>query len=355
MSSDLHRLGYKRTDVFRIYGFNLILLPVNLAGTLKSLQQAAAKSKIAFARTPKVKDRTAAPALYVLAAYLIAVFSFGPSPTTSVAATGATRPSPPFNGLAHHVRDRRLHRRAQLRSSTWWLGMAGTGCACPPRPRRRRRRDAQRPRPAPRAGSPSSTSVRTRTDVHRTVSQIPVTRAPPPAPRRDPRACARGPDELAHRRRRVPPGPGSRPLRVRVSCALHGPDRLVRDRDADLVRGRPGRRHPGPTCFSRYVDVTNTPAYPFETPPGPAQSNVTLAFVVSGADDRCAPRWGGAYTLDAASSDLDLDRRISQLRLVGGQRPGVLRWRRPAPSWPRRAPTRRRWPTRTRRSSTGTS
>ena len=76
MSSDLHRLGYKRTDVFRVYAFNLILLPVNLAGTLKSLQQAAAKSKIAFARTPKVKDRTAAPALHVLSAYLIAVFAF---------------------------------------------------------------------------------------------------------------------------------------------------------------------------------------------------------------------------------------------------------------------------------------
>jgi len=76
---------------------------------------------------------------------------------------------------------------------------------------------------------------------------------------------------------------------------------------------------PGPTFFSGYVDVTNTPAYPFETPSGPAQSNVTLAFVVSGPDDRCAPMWGGAYTLDTASSDLDLDRRIAQLRLVGGQ------------------------------------
>ncbi len=76
MAWDFHRLGYKRSDVLRVYAFNLILLPVNLAGTLKSLQQAAAKSKIAFARTPKVKDRTSAPALYVLAAYLIAAFSF---------------------------------------------------------------------------------------------------------------------------------------------------------------------------------------------------------------------------------------------------------------------------------------
>lgn len=76
MSADFKRLGYKRTDIFRVYAFNLLLLPVNLAGTLKSLQQAAAKSKIAFARTPKVENRTATPALYVLAAYLIALFSF---------------------------------------------------------------------------------------------------------------------------------------------------------------------------------------------------------------------------------------------------------------------------------------
>jgi len=76
MASDFHRLGYKRTDVLRVYAFNLVLLPVNLAGTLKSLQQAAAKSKIAFARTPKIMNRTSTPALYVLAAYLIATFSF---------------------------------------------------------------------------------------------------------------------------------------------------------------------------------------------------------------------------------------------------------------------------------------
>ncbi|WP_152650636.1 glycosyltransferase family 2 protein [Demequina aurantiaca] len=75
MSSDFKRLGYKRTDIFRVYAFNLLLLPVNLAGTLKSLQQAAAKSKIAFARTPKVANRTATPALYVVAAYLIAAWS----------------------------------------------------------------------------------------------------------------------------------------------------------------------------------------------------------------------------------------------------------------------------------------
>ena len=40
MSSDLKRCGYKRMDIFRVYGFNLILLPVNLAGVVKSIQQA---------------------------------------------------------------------------------------------------------------------------------------------------------------------------------------------------------------------------------------------------------------------------------------------------------------------------
>jgi cellulose synthase/poly-beta-1,6-N-acetylglucosamine synthase-like glycosyltransferase len=75
MSSDLKSAGYKRTDVLRIYGFNLILLPVNLAGVLKSIQQAITSKKIPFARTPKVKNRTAAPLLYVVAPYAIVAFS----------------------------------------------------------------------------------------------------------------------------------------------------------------------------------------------------------------------------------------------------------------------------------------
>ena len=67
MASDLKYCGYKRSDVLRIYGFNLILLPVNLAGVLKSMQQSLSGKKIAFARTPKVKNRTVSPMLYVLA------------------------------------------------------------------------------------------------------------------------------------------------------------------------------------------------------------------------------------------------------------------------------------------------
>ncbi len=75
MASDLRYCGYRYTDVFWIYGFNLILLPVNLAGVLKSIQQAITNQKIPFARTPKIKDRTAAPGLYVLVPYLIVAFS----------------------------------------------------------------------------------------------------------------------------------------------------------------------------------------------------------------------------------------------------------------------------------------
>ena len=75
MSSDLKYCGYKRLDALRIYGFNLILMPVNLAGVFKSLQQAVTNKKIPFARTPKVKDRTVTPIFYLLAPLLILGFS----------------------------------------------------------------------------------------------------------------------------------------------------------------------------------------------------------------------------------------------------------------------------------------
>jgi cellulose synthase/poly-beta-1,6-N-acetylglucosamine synthase-like glycosyltransferase len=75
MGSDLRYCGHRFSDIFRIYGFNLVLLPVNLAGVLKSIQQAITGEKIPFVRTPKVKDRTAAPVVYVVVPYLIVAFS----------------------------------------------------------------------------------------------------------------------------------------------------------------------------------------------------------------------------------------------------------------------------------------
>jgi cellulose synthase/poly-beta-1,6-N-acetylglucosamine synthase-like glycosyltransferase len=75
MSGDLKRCGYKRTDILRIYGFNLILLPVNLAGVVKSLQQAVTGKKIPFARTPKVANRTATSLLFAVSPLLIIAYS----------------------------------------------------------------------------------------------------------------------------------------------------------------------------------------------------------------------------------------------------------------------------------------
>uniref|UniRef100_UPI0030EC3872 glycosyltransferase family 2 protein n=2 Tax=Leucobacter sp. USCH14 TaxID=3024838 RepID=UPI0030EC3872 len=72
---DLRASGHRLSDIFRIYGFNLVLLPVNLAGVLKSMQQGVTGEKIPFARTPKVTGRTASPAIYVILPFVIIAFS----------------------------------------------------------------------------------------------------------------------------------------------------------------------------------------------------------------------------------------------------------------------------------------
>ncbi len=61
MAVDLHYCGYKRLDAARIYGFNLLLLPVNLAGSISSIVQALTGAKGKFMRTPKVRNRTVPP------------------------------------------------------------------------------------------------------------------------------------------------------------------------------------------------------------------------------------------------------------------------------------------------------
>jgi len=68
---DLRHSGYAASDLWRIYALNLLLLPVNLGGVLKSLEQALTGRRIPFGRTPKVSGRTAAPALYVVAEYVL--------------------------------------------------------------------------------------------------------------------------------------------------------------------------------------------------------------------------------------------------------------------------------------------
>jgi cellulose synthase (UDP-forming) len=66
---DLLHAGYRLGDILRVYAFNVMLVPVHLAGVTKSLRQAATGKKTPFSRTPKVTGRTAAPAWAVLAEY----------------------------------------------------------------------------------------------------------------------------------------------------------------------------------------------------------------------------------------------------------------------------------------------
>ena len=65
-SRDLKICGYRYTDVFRVCAFNLMLMPVIAAGVMKQMEQIVTGRKIPFGRTPKVKDRTSAPAFYYL-------------------------------------------------------------------------------------------------------------------------------------------------------------------------------------------------------------------------------------------------------------------------------------------------
>ncbi len=73
----------------------------------------------------------------------------------------------------------------------------------------------------------------------------------------------------------------------------------------------------GNPWFGGYVDVTATPSYAFETATDPGSQNAVLAFIVAAKDKTCTPTWGGAYSLDQASTDLDLDRRIARVRDQG--------------------------------------
>ncbi len=71
MAGDLRYCGYKASDALRIYGFNLLLLPVNLAGSLSSVVQALTSSKGRFMRTPKVRNRTVPGFVFVVLPYLL--------------------------------------------------------------------------------------------------------------------------------------------------------------------------------------------------------------------------------------------------------------------------------------------
>jgi hypothetical protein len=71
---DLVQCGYPASDLLRVYALNLLRLPVNLGGVLRSLRQALTRRKPPFARTPKVQSRTAVAPLYLAAEYALVAF-----------------------------------------------------------------------------------------------------------------------------------------------------------------------------------------------------------------------------------------------------------------------------------------
>ena len=73
---DLVQNGYRASDTARVYALNLLLIPVNLAGVFKSIQQGLTGRKIPFGRTPKVQGRTAAPLRFVVAEYVLCAWWF---------------------------------------------------------------------------------------------------------------------------------------------------------------------------------------------------------------------------------------------------------------------------------------
>jgi cellulose synthase (UDP-forming) len=70
---DLRLHGYSWTDLPRVYALGLMLIPVNCAGVLRSVQQRFTGQKVAFCRTPKVENRTSIPLLHL--AFQFALFT----------------------------------------------------------------------------------------------------------------------------------------------------------------------------------------------------------------------------------------------------------------------------------------
>lgn len=71
---DILQAGYTPRDFFKVYAGNLLLLPVNLSGVIKSIQQMFTKKKIPFKRTPKIQTRVTAPGRFVFFHLLCFVF-----------------------------------------------------------------------------------------------------------------------------------------------------------------------------------------------------------------------------------------------------------------------------------------
>jgi chitinase len=314
LASDLRYCGYKRLDVLRIYGFNLILLGVNLAGTLSSVVQGITASKAPFARTPKVKDRTVVPPFLLLAPYaLIGLAGFTlyhayVNHLTENACYAALNvilacyAAKAFIGLRNSLMDAWIHVTSLLyRSSERRQRFLGLW-----------RRPVEQPAPTdwrsvlqagyaePQYQPAGGGGVR----MASMGSMGSMGSMAPPAPAAS-----------------LPDGPPRRHLSLaRVLVALvvfagAGYGGYVGLKTRLLIPATATHQ----TWFAPYVDVTLTPTYQFQsTSADPARQSV-LGFVVAAGKSDCTPSWGGAYTIAAAGQQLAVGPRIAQLQQDGEQ------------------------------------
>ena len=295
MSSDLRACGYKRLDVLRVYGLALILLPVNLSGTVSSIVQGLTASKAPFARTPKVRNRTVVPPFFVLAPYLLVLLAgfscylayrqdrIGDMAYAAFNVVGTCYAIKAFIGLRNTVVDTWIHGTSLLY-----------------KPRRRRRRVSRKARAAQQAAPP--------TDWRSVLEVGFIEPAPKQVRGRALEPAATPPDEPRRRLSLL------RVLAALLVLAGTGYGGFI---GAQAWLARYAVVHQ--TWFAPYVDVTLPPTYQFQSSLADTARQTVLGYVVAGSVSRCAPSWGGAYTLAQANQSLALGSRIEQLEQDGEQ------------------------------------
>jgi len=323
MASDLRYCGYKRLDVFRIYGFNLVLLPVNLAGTISSVVQGITASKAPFARTPKVRDRTVVPPFFIIAPYLMVALAGGTcwlayknhrvenlcyAALNLILLCYAIKA---FIGLRNSVVDGWIHGTSLLYKSS----------------RRKRRRLRLR---SSRTGQPVEQPPDWRAILEVGFAEPGLAANGMPMAAVNPRITApngvrpggRGPTSTLPPEPPLPP-PSSEPVRrlslLRVLLALAV---LAGLGYGGYVAAQTGLASPvatRQTWFAPYVDVTLTPTFQFQNASADGARQSVLGFVVAAPGAGCTPSWGADYTLAKANTSLALSSRIAQVQQNGSQ------------------------------------
>jgi chitinase len=309
MASDLRYCGYKRADVLRIYGFNLMMLPVNLAGTVSSLAQGI---------TPYLVIGLAAYSGYVAYRHHLVENLFYATLNVCLATYAVVA----FIGLRNSVVDAwihltgllykpaRSHRRrlprpgrqaapAPVPADDWRsvleVGLTDTGQWALPA--------AASPRRA--LAAPGGGFAVTGYDMGGPGPAV----LPPGSPLAPPPDTAVLPD-LPRRRLSL--------LRIGVAACLLaglGYGGYLGWKYRTVTAPVAGAQ----TWFAPYVDVTLPPTYQFQDASANPARQTVLGFVVAGPGTPCTPSWGATYTLAEANQALALGSRVAQLQQEGAQ------------------------------------